>query len=173
MGFVVALAAVAWGATGVGEEVSHGRGRKDGVVVLWPRMVPETDDPLMRQVATALQDALATEVNAQYPAEKVDVRPSPERVCPREGCRALSVSVLLGHQLGGCAAVALVGPPGALAQRLVPLAGTIDLAGPGVPYRDRPEDHVVIREFVPCDKLAASLDAAALQRALSESTPAP
>lgn len=168
-----AAALLAWSepalaVTGAGPEVSHGRGKKDGVVVLWPRLVPETDDPAMRAVAQGLQDVLAEQARAKVAAEKVDVRPAPERVCPREGCRAVSVSVLVGHQMGGCAVVALVGPPGPEAQRMVPLAGTVDLAGAGVAYRDLPEDHVVVREFVPCDQVKGALDLAALQRALAD-----
>lgn len=153
---------------GVGTEVSHARGKKDGVVVLWPRVVPETTDPLVNQVASSVQQAVATTVSALVPAERTSVRPSPERVCPRDGCRAVSVTVMVGHQAGGCAAVALIGPPGPEAQRLVPLAGAIDLAGAGVPYRDRPEDHLVVREFVPCAELTGQLDTETLQRALAD-----
>lgn len=172
IGWVLAVEA-ARAMPGVGAEISHVRGKKDGVVVLWPRVVPETDDALVNQVAASLQKAVAEAASGLAPPERTSVRPSPERVCPREGCRSTSVSVLLGQQGGGCAAVALIGPPGPEAQRLIPLAGAIDMAGPGVPYRDPPEDHVVIREFVPCGELVGKLDLESLRAALGESRPVP
>ena len=167
IGWWCALGA-AWAAVGQGEEVSQSRGKKDGVVVLWPRLVPASDDQAMRLAATGLQAAVAERAGALVTAERVDTRPEPERVCPREGCRAVSVSLLIGHQGGGCAVVALVGPPGPEAQRLVPLVGTIDLAGPGVSYRSAPEGHVVVREFVPCEQIREGLDLEPLARAISE-----
>jgi hypothetical protein len=165
---VVGWSTPALAVTGAGPEVSHGRGKKGGVVVLYPRLVPETDDPTVRAVAAGVQEALAAQAATLVPPEKVDARPSPERVCPRDGCRAVSVSLLLGQMSGGCAAVALVGPPGPEPQRIVPLAGTVDVSGAGLPFRDLPENHVVVREFVPCDQLRGALDLPALQRALVE-----
>ncbi len=176
------MVAVAWwsgsaqATPGAGPEVSASRGRRDGVTVLWSRVVPATEDPTITAVALGVQEAAESAAAGFATPGRVDRRPAPERVCPREGCRSVSVSVWIGHQGGGCAAVAVIGPPGPTPQRLVPLAGAVDLAGPEIPYRERPEDHVVVREFVPCAGLRTALDLTALTRALGEAgaaSPAP
>lgn len=159
---------------GSGDEISHSRGRPGGVVVLWPRVVPETDDAEVAALAARLQTRLQAAAIASVPAAKIDVRPQPERVCPRSGCRAVSVGLMLGHQDGGCAALAVVGPAGPEAQRLVPLAGKFQMSDASLLYRAAPEGKVVVSEFVPCAELEASLDNDALSRLLqTTASPAP
>lgn len=172
---VVALALVASDALagGPGPEVSRSRGRKDGIVVLWPRIVPETDDATVVALAERLQVRLQQIAVTAAPPTRVDVRPSPERVCPLNGCRGTSVALMLGHQDGGCAALALVGPPGQQPLRLVPLAGRFSMDSAALDFRSPPEGKVVVSEFVPCAQLEQSLDGQALARLFGTPVPAP
>ncbi|HHO51341.1 MAG TPA: hypothetical protein ENK18_10815 [Deltaproteobacteria bacterium] len=139
-------------------EISRSKGRRDGVVVLWPRVVPATEDPELRGLAKRLQDRLYAAASEVVDYRRVDVRPEPERVCPRSGCRAPSVSVLLGHKGGGCVLVALVGPAGGSPLDVVPLVGEVELASERLAFRKAPESSMVITEFVPCDQIEAELD---------------
>ncbi|MCA9492996.1 MAG: hypothetical protein KC621_23860 [Myxococcales bacterium] len=165
---VLALAAaVSLGAAG-SDEISRTRGKPSGIVVLWPRVVPATDDPQIRRLAAALQEGVARQAVEDRGSSLVDQRPEPERVCPRSGCRGTSVTLMLGHQAGGCVVVAAVGPPGDEQQTLVPLAGRMDLPEPVVPFRAAPEERVVVREFVPCDQLLQSLDTGPLWAAVGD-----
>ena len=93
------------------DAVSRHRGKKGGVTVLWPRVVPQTDDAQILQLADALQGRLDAMAQASVDPKRVVVRPAPERVCPRSGCRSVSLGAVLGHQDGGCFAVGLVGLP--------------------------------------------------------------
>lgn len=173
--FALALLVVGMSASasGPGSEVSRSRGRGGGVVVLWPRIVPETQDPSVVGLATRLQERLLIAATAQAVANRVEIRPSPERVCPLNGCRATSVGLLLGHQDGGCVALAVVGPPGAETQRLVPLAGKFQMDDAALPFREPPEGKVVISEFVPCVELEQMLDEDALSRLVVNPVPIP
>jgi hypothetical protein len=159
---LIGICGSALAASGPGDEVSRSRGRGGGVVVLWPRIVPETEDPEVLDLAARLQRRVQEAVSAGVVPNRIDVRPAPERVCPMHGCRASSVGLLLGHQDGGCVAVAVVGPPGPEPQRLVPLAGRVQMDAAGLPFREAPEGRVVITEFVPCAELELGLDPAAL-----------
>jgi hypothetical protein len=161
LGLAAATSALA---AGPGPEVSRSRGRKDGIVVLFPRIVPETQDATVVALAERLQTRLQQIAVTSVAPTRVDVRPSPERVCPLAGCRATSVGVMLGHQDGGCAALALVGPPGEEPVRLVPLAGKFAMDSASLDFRAAPEGKVVVSEFVPCAQLEQSLDGQALAR---------
>lgn len=148
--------------------VSTRRGKRGGVLVLWPRVVPETEDATMLLLASALQgrlDALADRV--ADPALRA-TRPAPERVCPAEGgCRAVSLGAVLGHHEGGCFAVGLVGAPDGGNVRLVPWAGQVSArGGRELPHRQPPEDVLVVKEFVPCGSLLDALDDARLEEVL-------
>lgn len=158
--------AVGWAASD-GAEISRSRGPRDGVVVLYPRVVPASDDPVVASLATTLQQRVAEAVRAQVPSVTVDVRPAPERVCPQTGCRAVSVGLMLGHDGGGCVAVAVVGPPGPVEQAVVPLAGEVAVTDGAVPFRSPPEARVVVREFVPCSEIPDHLDLTALAAAVA------
>lgn len=145
-------------ASAASPEVSSSRGKTDGVVVLWPRIVPETEDPVIIDLARQMQTRLEEAAVATVPENRVDKRPSPERVCPRSGCKATSLGILFGHQDGGCALLGIVGPPGTAPQRLVPLAGRFQMEDPYLPFRDPPEGDVIVAEFVPCAELAQHID---------------
>lgn len=151
-----------------GDEISRSRGRTDGVVVLWPRVVPATTDPVILALAQRLQRRLGEVAEEAVDPDRVDVRPAPERVCPSRGCKATSIGLLLGHQAGGCAALAIVGPPDGGMMRLVPIAGKFDVPDASLPFRVPPEDKVVVTEFVPCAQLEMSLDVIATARLLRE-----
>ncbi|MEZ4318979.1 MAG: hypothetical protein R3F61_15805 [Myxococcota bacterium] len=149
--------------------VTTSRGRNDGLVVFWPRIIPSTLDSEVSATAAQLQQRLVDIAKRAAPIAHRDVRPEPERVCPRDrGCRATSLGVLLGQRDGGCVAVALLGPPGTEDLELVPLAGTVELASTTVPFRATPEDAVTVREFVPCSKLQNAIDDSALVLRLRE-----
>ena len=134
-------------------EISHSRGVEGGIVLLWPRVVPMAETANMRGPAKALQDRLHAMLTEAFPGRAIDIRPEPERVCPRNGgCVASSVGVLIGVREGACVAVVIVSAPGESPQRLMPWAGlmTTKLS---VPFREPPESSMQLQEMVPCDRL--------------------
>lgn len=148
--------------------VTTRRGKRGGVIVLWPRVVPAAGDPAIDALATQLQarlDAIADRV--ADPALRA-TRPAPERACPMDGgCRAVSLGAVLGHHEGGCFAVGLVGAPDGGPVRLVPWAGEVSAkGGRELPHRQPPEDALVVREFVPCGGLIDALDDGRLEAIL-------
>jgi hypothetical protein len=74
---------------------------------------------------------------------------------------------MLAHDGGGCAALAVVGPPGPVEQEVVPLAGEVAVADGALPFRAPPESRVVVHEFVPCSEIPDHLDLAPLAAALA------
>jgi len=145
-------------------EISRGVGRPGGVIVLWPRIVhsrngPSAPDDETRALAARMQRHLASLIHRDLPGVPVDVRPEPERVCPRTGCVAVSVGVLLTRSgQKGCSATALVAPPDVAPARLVPWAGRVEPTQQSVPFREHAEDFVRVRDLARCDTL---LEAAA------------
>jgi len=140
-----------------GPHISRSVGEDGGVIVFWPRVIPSSDDAGIRDLAGELQRRLVELTNKVVGDRRVDVRPEPERVCPRMGCAAMTVGVLLTHQGGGCTAVALVSGSGKGAAQLVPWAGKVELKKTEVPFRDYPESQVTIRDAIPCKDLIAAL----------------
>jgi hypothetical protein len=132
--------------------VSRSRGSEGGVVVLWPRVIEgaEAEAPIVQ----ARMQQVAERVVA---ASLVDLRPEPERVCPQGGCLAASIGAVIRRNEDGCAVIASVSGPGTTPARLVPWAGTIELRNTNVPFREAPEQHIRIREFVPCAELVDAL----------------
>ena len=55
-----------------------------------------------------LQQKMKQLVEKALPGRPVDVRPAPERVCPKAGCDAMSINVLFTRQNNSCVAVALI-----------------------------------------------------------------
>lgn len=138
---------------GDGPEISRSAGKKGGIVVLWPRV-----DGAGQATAQAVQSALA--LIAQGVSPVVDVRPAPERVCPRDGgCRGVALGAVVVEREQGCAVVATVSGPGMAPARLLEWAGVLTLTAPSVPFREAPETAVTIADFVPCDTLPAALEA--------------
>ena len=134
-------------------EISRSVGAKGGLVVLWPRVLPATTDPLLLLEAQKLQARLAAVAELAAPSAPRDVRPEPERVCPRQGCAGVALGAVLYHSQGGCIAVVTVSPPGPSAARLVPWAGVVDLKAAQSPFREPPESQLTIKDMVPCGEL--------------------
>src|SRR5436190_1657928 len=89
-------------------EISRSTGVDGGTVVFWPRIVPRSSDPTTHDLAAAVQGRAADIARKAAPGKPPDVRPEPERVCPRAGCVGVSVGVLLVRRGDACAAAALV-----------------------------------------------------------------
>ena len=137
-------------------EISRSVGTPGGVVVLWPRVLPRSEDPAVLELARLVQDRLAT--LARTSGDPIDRRPAPERVCPKgEGCSAASVGAIVAIKDKGCAVIALVSNPGISPTQLIPWAGRVKLRNPTAVFRDPPENEVTVEEFVPCEKLKADL----------------
>ena len=100
--------------------------------------------------------------------KKVDVRPAPERACSQTGCKAASVSVMIGQRGGGCALVGIVQGPGPSAQQLLPLAGQVDLASATQAFRQPPEQLLTVREFTPCSTVLQALDLSGVRMVLEQ-----
>ena len=139
-----------------GSRVSASRGAEGGVLVLWPRIIPASDASIVTSAAIALQGRLRDLAMVALPGRSMDLRPAPERVCPMAGCKAVSVGVLLLHQEGGCAAVALVSRPGASPAALVPWSGKVTLKVQEAAFRSPPESLVTVNDFAPCGRLLAN-----------------
>ena len=147
-------------------EISRSAGKEGGVVVFWPRVAPRTDDPAVHEAAAGLQKKLTELVAKALPKRERDVRPEPERVCPKSGCAAMTVGVVLSARDKGCVAVALVAKAGAEPSKLIPWAGAVDLKSEEVAFRAPAESMLTINDMVPCAKLlemAAKNDAAVVK----------
>ncbi|MEO1267130.1 MAG: hypothetical protein AAFX99_03465 [Myxococcota bacterium] len=138
----------------LGPRISRSLGQPGGFVVLWPRIIPSSGAEGQRALALQMQSHISTMVSRQAGGRPVDVRPEPERACPRaSGCQATTASVLLIHHTRGCVAVGMFTPPGTSNTRLVPLAGLLTLKSETVPFRSLPESQVVVHDFMPCDQV--------------------
>lgn len=143
------------------------RGRRNVAMVLWPRILPHTEDPAVEEAAAGVQRKLDAIVRKAAPLLPTQLAPAPQRVCPAGGgCRGLAVGALIGQQGGGCVAVGIIGPAKEGERILVPLAGTVELASTTVPFRSPPEDVVTVRELVPCKELVGRIDEAQMIAAL-------
>ncbi len=149
-------------------EISRSVGTAGGVVVLWPRIVQPSGSPppdaSLEKIAADVQAQLAG--IARKSGAQVDVRPEPERVCPRSGCKATRIGALVTRADHGCAVVAYVGKPGVSPAHLVPWAGSITLSATQVPFRSHPEKVVRVTDYVPCAKLDLSQHSADVAAAL-------
>ena len=154
-------------------EISRSVGPEGGAIVLWPRIVmprgSSGPDETARAAAGRLQKHVAELTRHVMASRVVEVRPEPERVCPRSGCKAISVGVLIARAgKTGCSAVVTVTPPGANAATLVPWAGQIVLKSPTVPFRQHPETAVRFKDMAQCPTVlkAAAKNDEAVVRAL-------
>jgi hypothetical protein len=138
-------------------EISRSRGTPGGVLVFWPRVIPRTETAASRPFAAMVQKRLTALVRETLPQLSVDIRPEPERVCPRVGCAAMTVGALLARDRFGCVVVALVSRPGQAPATLVPWVGTVDLETNVVAFREPPESSVTIRDWAECAALETDL----------------
>lgn len=139
-------------------EISRSRGKPGSVLVLWPRIVPGSERARSQAQAAAVQERLRRMVRRVFQGMEPEVRPRPERVCPRGGgCKAVSVGALLIRRQGGCAVVALVSAPGESAARLVPWAGSVVKKRDHAEFRTPPENQIKVKDFAACDALEQAL----------------
>lgn len=145
---------VALALAGDAPEISRSVGKKGGVVVLWPRVTPS--GAVDHAQAARVQQALTTV--AQAAGYEVDVRPEPERVCPREtGCKGVALGAVISAAEGGCVVVATVSAPGQSAATLVPWVGQVRLKAAASAFREPPESQVVITDYARCADLDLAL----------------
>ena len=142
-----------------GPEVTRDAGRDGQVVVLWPRISPMTEDPQIIEIANEAQMVLSR--LAESLDQEANVRPMPERVCPREknGCRVPTLSALIAHQDGGCAVIGLVSGAGEVPTDVIGWVGHVQVRERTVPFREAPEGIVRIADFAPCDSVLQTLPA--------------
>jgi hypothetical protein len=138
-------------------EISRSAGTPGGVVLLWPRVPGAAPDADSRQIAARIQKRLSAIIARALPGWPVDVRPEPERVCPRSGCHAISVGAVLLRNGNGCAAAALVSGPGTVPQRIVPWAGNMRTGASSVPFRQPPEKEIAVEDFQSCGAIDGDL----------------
>ncbi len=142
-------------------EISRSVGSANGIIVMWPRIVmsrsgPPKPDAETRAVAGKLQARLAELTRRGAAGKTVEVRPEPERVCPRSGCKAVSVGILLARSGKGCAAAALISGPGTGPARIVPWLAKVSTNRTSVPFREPPEQAVSVSDYVPCASVATA-----------------
>jgi hypothetical protein len=148
-------------------EISRSVGVEGGIVVLWPRVVGPRGSPTRAvDQARQLQSRLVAIAGRVAPGRPVDVRPQPERVCPRSGCSALALGVVLAVSGQGCAAIALVSDPGQSPAELVPWGGQVRLKSNSVPFREPPELAVRITDYARCDSLLEALNDKSVEAAI-------
>lgn len=166
----VALAGDSKDPTKLPPEISRSAGVSGGVVLLWPRVIPRSDDPQTEQDAAFVQGQLRAAIARALPGRPVDVRPNPERVCPRSGCVGVSVGAVFMHKEAGCGVVATVSKPGTEPQRLITMAGALSLTAETAPFREPPETFVTVHDFDRCVDLGPSMELrmAALEAALRD-----
>src|SRR5439155_13551509 len=111
-------------------------------------------------LAARVQSKLAAVAGRAVPGAPLDVRPEPERVCPKpNGCTAAAIGAMVTRNGKGCAVIALVSGAGPSPQRIVAWAGGIKADALTVPFRDPPEPHVKVLDYASCDKLDDEMNA--------------
>lgn len=139
----------------VDERISTSPGEEGGLVVLFPRVV--TSAGVDAPERTMVHDALRAIGERVANGRPLDVRPEPERACPRGGCAAVSLGAVLLRASAGCAVVATVSQPGETPARLIAWAGEVELRNTNVPFREPPEQHIRVHDMVPCADLATAM----------------
>lgn len=138
-------------------EISHSKGQAGGIVVLFPRVIPGAELEANAALATQVQAKVREVAARALPGRAIDVRPKPERVCPKAGCDAMSINVLFNKNSNSCVAIALINAPGTSPTKLIPWGGLVELKSDTIQFRDMPENFVKIKDYVPCDQLVASM----------------
>jgi hypothetical protein len=141
----------------LGPEISHSKGAAGGIVVLWPRIIPGTIAEENAAIAAQVQAKVKAVAEKALPGRPIDVRPKPERVCPKAGCDAMSINVLFTRNSTACVAVAIINAPGTSPTKLIPWGGLVELKSDTIQFRDMPENFVKIKDYVPCDQLVTSM----------------
>lgn len=139
-------------------EISQSIGHDKGFLVLWPRIVPRTGDPVAHGFAERLQKRLGAVASSVDGGAGIDTRPEPERVCPKTGCAAVSLGVVISVKGEACAAAALVSRPGQSPTQIIPWVGKIELKRAETPFREPPESDIRVTEFAICKKVFETMD---------------
>ncbi len=149
-------------------EIARSSGTEGGVVVFWPRVIPRSETVRSRDLARAIQRRLIAFVNATLPERPADVRPEPERVCPKKGCRGATAGALLLRKASSCVVIGLFAGPGRAPTMMVPWVGEVRLKTNVVAFREPPESEVTVVDWALCAEVEAQLDTTpkALVRAL-------
>lgn len=138
-------------------QISTSQGPKNGIVVMWPRVIPATEDPAILAIAQQLQDRTAAIASSAFPDLKQNVRPAPQRVCPQAGCKAVSFGSVLMHNGTGCAVGAWMASPGRSPARPVPWSPGVTAKVPTLPFREPVEGAFTITDFQRCDRVLEGL----------------
>ena len=142
--------------SGDAPEISRSTGVDGGIVILWPRV----KDKALAPVAAQIQQRLAEIAKRALPGRPVDIRPEPERVCPRTGCKAIAIGAgLLQNSSEACAVIAFVSQPGPSDQMLVPWVGDMQLKAPVAAFREPPESQVQVKDYAGCTTIVDGLAA--------------
>ena len=137
------------------EQISHSKGVAGGIVVLFPRIIPSTIAAENAAIATQIQAKVRTVAAKALPGRAIDVRPSPERVCPKSGCDAVSINVMFSRSSTACVVVAMINAPGVSTTKLIPWGGSVEFktGTDTIQFRDMPENFIRIKDFQPCDQI--------------------
>ena len=139
----------------IAPEISHSKGVAGGIVVLYPRIIPTTIAAENAALATQIQAKMRAVAEKALPGRPIDVRPSPERVCPKTGCDGVSINVLFSRTSTACVTVAIINGPGVSTTKLIPWGGSVEFktGTDTIQFRDMPENFVKIKDFQPCDQI--------------------
>jgi hypothetical protein len=148
-------------------------GEPNELLILWPRIVPR--DSVAPSVAKIAQSHAASLARVTVSDRPIDVRPAPERSCPRTGCEATTLGILLAGDDRGCIAVAMVTPPGVSETTLLPWGGQVLIKDIKIPFGQPPEAQIRIQSSAPCDTLVDTMTSRdeAIAKALHAAMPAP
>lgn len=139
--------------------ISTSRGDSAGTTVLYPRILPATEDPAVLELARKLHTHTLAIVSQARPGSKTDFRPAPQRTCPRAGCLGVSVGSVLVHNGKTCTIAAWVARPGKSAARPIPWSPGLDVKQTEVPFREPVENALLVRDYMPCDTIIEGLTA--------------
>lgn len=140
-------------------EISHSKGQAGGIVVLFPRIIPGTIAEENAALAAQIQQKVKDVAARALPGRAIDVRPKPERVCPKAGCDAMSINVLFTKNSNSCVTVALINAPGTSPTKLIAWGGLVELKSDTIQFRDMPESFVKVKDYVPCADLITQMAA--------------
>lgn len=140
-------------------EISRSRGEQGGIVILFPRISGKNKgDAEAKDLARTVQGRLRALAATAAGDAKIEMRPEPERSCPKPGgCNATSVGALVSKKGDSCIVVALVSKPGESPQTLVPWVGKMRLKQAQAPFREPPENQLMVDDFIPCTSVVDAL----------------
>jgi hypothetical protein len=133
-------------------------GTPDGLVVLYPHVLPPSEDAEVVELASAMQRELIQVAREGSPKRGRYVRPKPESTCPSYGCNAPSLGALLLHDDGACALIGVIGSAGIDPKYLVPWVGHITVKSDEIPFEASIREQVTVHGMVPCNQVIGELE---------------